>query len=238
MNRRLLGKAWTASLAITALASAGSLEISGISPPGSGAPGSTATLDAVPLSVFGGTPATSGNANSMSAGDLSTLVATVNPLAGMVYILSVNYGGESSIVVMAGGSLQTSVLTNTGGTGAFQTGGVNIGQMSGGGFTSVGTLNSVGGVSAFAYVGMPHATTGSVTIFGQNVAGFISRTATVQFLSWNSSTSTFNVGTSTQMNGSLSFQFHVNPVPAPMVLSAVAMGGALLLRRRVLSKSR
>lgn len=199
-------------------------------------PGSAAHLDAAPLSVFGGTPATNGNANSMPSGDLAALVSAVNPLSGMVYVLSVNSGSDASIVVLAGGILQTSVLTNTGGTGAFQTGGVNIGQLSGGGFSSVGTLNAVGGVAAFAYVGMPHATTGSVTIFGNNAAGYISRTATVQFLSWNSLTSSFDVATSTQMNGLLSFQFHANPVPAPLALSAAALAGAVILRRRILKK--
>lgn len=235
MKGRLLRMAWAASLAAGSMATAGGLEIYGISPPGAGQPGSTGHLDAVPLSVFGGTPATSGNANSMSSGDLASLVTSVNPLAGMVYVFTVNYGPQTSIVVLAGGTLQTSVLTNTGGTGAFQTGGVNIGQLSGGGFSSVGTLNAIGGVAAFAYVGMPHGTTGSVTIFGNNSAGFISRTATVQFLSWNASSSSFNVATSTQMNGSLSFQFHVNPVPAPLALSAVALAGAVALRRRMLN---
>jgi len=233
MKGRILGVAVAATLGIASLANAHPIDVGQISPPGTGLPGSSGRLEAAPLAVFSGPGATSGSANNMG-GDLATLVAAVNPVAGQVYVFAVESASGASIVVLAGGSVNTSVLTNTGGTGVYQTGGVNISSLMAGGFSSIGTMDAVGGNSSFAYVNMPIYTTGSVTLFGQDgVLGRIGTTATVNFLSWNSISSTFSTVTSQNMDGSLSFQFQVVPVPAPVALAGLGLVGAGLLRRRM-----
>jgi len=233
MKGRILGMAVAATLGIASLANAHPIDVGQISPPGTGLPGSSGRLEAAPLAVFSGPGATSGSANNMG-GDLATLVAAVNPVAGQVYVFAVESASGASIVVLAGGSVNTSVLTNTGGTGVYQTGGVNISSLMAGGFSSIGTMDAVGGNSSFAYVNMPIYTTGSVTLFGQDgVLGRIGTTATVNFLSWNSISSTFSTVTSQNMDGSLSFQFQVVPVPAPVALAGLGLVGAGLLRRRM-----
>jgi len=233
MKGRILGVAVAATLGIASLANAHPIDVGQISPPGTGLPGSSGRLEAAPLAVFSGPGATSGSANNMG-GDLATLVAAVNPVAGQVYVFAVESASGASLVVLAGGSVNTSVLTNTGGTGVYQTGGVNISSLMAGGFSSIGTMDAVGGNSSFAYVNMPIYTTGSVTLFGQDgVLGRIGTTATVNFLSWNSISSTFSTVTSQNMDGSLSFQFQVVPVPAPVALAGLGLVGAGLLRRRM-----
>ncbi|MBM4106364.1 MAG: hypothetical protein FJ257_08770 [Phycisphaerae bacterium] len=233
MKGRILGMAVAATLGIASLANAHPIDVGQISPPGTGLPGSSGRLEAAPLAVFSGPGATSGSANNMG-GDLATLVAAVNPVAGQVYVFAVESASGASLVVLAGGSVNTSVLTNTGGTGVYQTGGVNISSLMAGGFSSIGTMDAVGGNSSFAYVNMPIYTTGSVTLFGQDgVLGRIGTTATVNFLSWNSISSTFSTVTSQNMDGSLSFQFQVVPVPAPVALAGLGLVGAGLLRRRM-----
>jgi len=232
MKGRILGMAVAATLGIASLANAHPIDVGQISPPGTGLPGSSGRLEAAPLAVFSGPGATSGSANNMGA-DLATLVAAVNPVAGQVYVFAVESATGASLVVLAGGTVNTSVLTNTGGTGVYQTGGVSISSLMAGGFSSIGTMNAVGGNSSFAYVNMPIYTTGSVTLFGQNSAGSISTTGTVNFLSWNAVSSSFSTVTSQNMDGSLSFQFQVVPVPAPVALAGLGLLGAGLLRRRM-----
>jgi len=222
-----------ATLGVASAANANLIEIGSISPPGTGAPGSTAGLVGAPLlSIFGGAPQTSGSGASMSGGDLTSLITQTGAVSGQVYVLAAYTANGPSLVVLAGGIVQTSVLTNTNGTGAFQTGGVNVSTLGGGGFSSIGTLNTSGGFGAFAYVGMPiFATTGSVTLFGQDSPGYVSRNATVNFLSWNGTG--FTTVNSQNMDGSISFQFSVVPVPAPAAIAGLGLLGAGLLRRRM-----
>ncbi|MGA1017765.1 MAG: hypothetical protein ACO3YY_07255, partial [Phycisphaerales bacterium] len=100
-----------ATLGLTSLASAAGLELSSISPPGAGLPGSDARLFAGPQgSMFSGSAATSGNAENLSAVDLGILVAAVSPVIGQVYVFSVdNSIGETSLIILAGGSFNSTL---------------------------------------------------------------------------------------------------------------------------------
>lgn len=239
MKGRILGVMAAATLGLTSLASAAGLELSSISPPGAGLPGSDARLFAGPQgSLFGGAAATSGNAENLSAADLGAMVSAISPVVGQVYVFCVdNSIGETSMVILAGGSIGTALATAGSGDGVYQTGGVTIQTTSGGGFSSSGSLNTstAAGLtdwSAFVYDDMDLWSTGTVTLLGGN-GGTIATNATVNFLAWNAVTSSYDVATSTAMDGSLSFNFQVVPVPAPALLAGVGLLGAGIVRRRM-----
>jgi len=234
MKGRIFGVMAAVSLGLTSLASAAGLELTSISPPGAGLPGSEARLFAGPQgSLFSGTAATSGNAANLDAGDLAAMVTAISPVVGQVYVFAVdNSVGETSMVILAGGSIGTALATAGGGEGVFQTGGVTVQTTSGGGFSSSGSLNTMGDWSAFVYDDMSLMTTGTVTLLGGN-GGTIATDATVNFLAWNAGTSSYDVATSTAMDGSLSFNFQVVPVPAPALLAGVGLLGAGIVRRRM-----
>ena len=239
MKGRIFGVMAAATLGLTSLASAAGLELSSISPPGAGLPGSDARLFAGPQgSMFSGSAATSGNAENLSAVDLGILVAAVSPVIGQVYVFSVdNSIGETSLVILAGGSFNSTLMNAGSGEGVFQTGGVTVSQVVGGGYTSSGTLNTsthagLTDWAAFVYDDMALWSTGSITLYGGG-SGTIATNATVNFLSWNAGTSSYDVETSTAMDGSLAFNFQVVPVPAPALLAGVGLLGAGIVRRRM-----
>jgi len=243
MKGRIFGVMAAVSLGLTSLASAAGLELSSISPPGAGLPGGDARLFAGPQgSLFGGTAATSGNAANLDAGDLASLVgmATGNSSTaanGQIYVFSLHDSiNEGSMVILAGGSLHDTSFRADTGEGVFQTGGVTISALVGGGFSSADGLNTAAsGWSAFVYDDMDIWTGGNMTMYGvsDNDPTTIALDATVNFLSWNSDTSTFDVATSSNMDGSLSFAFQVVPVPAPALLAGVGLLGAGVVRRRM-----
>ena len=115
MKGRIFGMTAAAVLGLTSLASADRIDLTNISPPGAGNPGANVVLNDADLSVFGGTPATSGDAENMSAADLTALVDAVSPVAGQVYVFAVNggpmAGDGASLVILAGGSFNTHTFT-------------------------------------------------------------------------------------------------------------------------------
>jgi hypothetical protein len=236
MKGRIFGVMAAATLGLTSLASAGGLDLSSISPPGAGNVGSEYTLWGGPTgSLFSGTAATSGSAENLSSGDLATLVGLVSPVAGQVYVFAVGQSADdTSLVILAGGSFNSTLMNAGTGDGVFQTGGVNVSQVVGGGFTSGGTLNTGTGSSfaAFVYDDMDLWSNGSITLYGGG-SGTIATNATVNFLSWNSGTSTYDTLGSSNMDGSMAFNFQVVPVPAPALLAGVGLLGAGIVRRRM-----
>jgi len=241
MKGRIFGVMAAATLGLTSLASADRIDLTNVSPPGAGNPGANVVLNDADISVFGGTPATGGSAENMSAADLSALVAAVSPVLGQVYVFAINEGpmaGDgASLVILAGGSFNTSLLNAGQAAGVFQTGGVNVQQVVGGGFTASGALGmstqtGLESWSAFAYTGMDLWTSGTMTVFGGG-SGTIPNNATVNFLTWNDDTAAFDVAATTAMDGSMSFTFQVVPVPAPALLAGVGLLGAGIVRRRM-----
>jgi len=236
MNGRIIGVVAAASLALASVASANPIQLSRITPPGAGNPGSTALLRPAPLAVFGGAPATSGSANNLPAGpgtDFATLVAAVNPAAGQVYVFAVATGNilqPTALVVMTGGALQTTLSNTYGGTGVFQTGGVNV-NPSGSGYSGFGSILAPNGTGIFAFVGMPYLTDGGMAFSGGG-AGGVPLNAFVNFLTWDG-TALVEHSDAQMSGGSLNFVFQVVPVPAPAALAGLGLIGAGLLRRRM-----
>mgnify|MGYP001550200371 CR=1 FL=1 len=243
MKGRIFGVMAAGALGLTSVAGAAGLELTDISPPGAGNVGSEARLYAGPQgSLFSDPAATDGDAESISAADLQTIVDTISPVVGQVYVFAVdNSVGESSMIILSGGSIGATILTAGSGDGVYQTGGVNIqgtttGGVPDGGWSSTGTLNTSGHAgleswAAFVYDDMDMFTTGGVTLFGGS--GTIGNSATVNFLAWNAVTSSYDVATSSNMDGSISFNFQVVPVPAPALLAGVGLLGAGIVRRRM-----
>jgi hypothetical protein len=235
MKGRIFGVMAAATLGLTSLASAGGLDLSSISPPGAGNVGSEYTLWGGPTgSLFSGTAATSGSAENLSSGDLATLVGLVSPVAGQVYVFATRDNSGTSLVILAGGSFNSTLMNAGTGDGVFQTGGVLVDTTGSGGFTSSGTLNTGTGSSfaAFVYDDMDLWSNGSITLYGGG-SGTIATNATVNFLSWNSGTGTYDTLGSSNMDGSMAFNFQVVPVPAPALLAGVGLLGAGIVRRRM-----
>jgi len=241
MKGRIFGMTAVAALGLTSLASAGGLELTSISPPGAGNPGSSALLWGGPQgSVFSGAAATSGSAENMSAADLTALVGMVSPVVGQVYVFAVGDDlSGTSLVILAGGTFESTLMGAGTGEGVFQTGGVTVSPVVGGGFSSGGTLNTstetgLTDWAAFVYDDMDLWSSGTITLFGDNtVDGAIDDDATVNFLTYNVGSGAYQVATSSTMGGSISFNFQVVPVPAPAMLAGVGLLGAGIVRRRM-----
>lgn len=220
MKGRLMGVLAAVTLGAASQAHALGIFVGNIIPPGGNQ--ESAMLRDGNLAIFG---VPSGVSNPMDAAAITAIGGVIGSSTA-VNVFAVNTNQGTALILASTANFGLTGSSDSPGSVLFQTGGLTAGVAFPSGVSVSGGLNADTGLFAAAFVGLGPYTAGSVTL-GKG------GTSDVRFLSWNGSAWTVDRTSAYASNGTLTFNFEVLPVPAPLAIAGLGLVGAGVLRRRM-----